>query len=556
MNNSSFYIRNIVDKWQKPGLKIKVASIFIIAVIFTVLFFLLYHSSVQQSLVIQSLYVPVIISAIIFRTSGGIIAGLIAAMILSPQIPELPLDIGVAIFQETIAWGLGAGLFILVGIITGSALDMINHQYNQLQQASFFSPSTELPNKYNLLNKIEWHLNSETSQEFTLFIITIENATEIINNIGHNHFGNFFKTIASNLSQQLELSTDVYNIYENNIAILLTKDSEIDRPLFINRLISILEDPIKYNDIPIYLDTFIGAASYPDDGKGPNEIFQKAYIALNKAQKNSQTLSFYDEKLDDTGKSNLILLGGIKPSLDNNHFELHYQPKIDLKTNEVVSAEALIRWHHPEIGMIPPGKFIPQIEKTALINELTCWVFDEAAKASLLLNDAGLDLTISINVAPRNLQCDDFLPQITKILTAHAIEANSFELELTETDLVEGLAEGKKIFSELAKQGFKISLDDFGTGYSSLAYLKELDFDYLKIDRSFVDDMLAGEENKEIVSAAITLGHILKKEVIAEGVENKDTLDLLKEMDCDYAQGYYFSKPKPLLEFMDYCTQD
>lgn len=556
MNNSSFYIRNIVDKWQKPGLKIKVASIFIIAVIFAVLFFLLYHSSVQQSLVIQSLYVPVIISAIIFRTSGGIIAGLIAAMILSPQIPELPLDIGVAIFQETIAWGLGAGLFILVGIITGSALDMINHQYNQLQQASFFSPSTELPNKYNLLNKIEWHLNSETSQEFTLFIITIENATEIINNIGHNHFGNFFKTIASNLSQQLELSTDVYNIYENNIAILLTKDSEIDRPLFINRLISILEDPIKYNDIPIYLDTFIGAASYPDDGKGPNEIFQKAYIALNKAQKNSQTLSFYDEKLDDTGKSNLILLGGIKPSLDNNHFELHYQPKIDLKTNEVVSAEALIRWHHPEIGMIPPGKFIPQIEKTALINELTCWVFDEAAKASLLLNDAGLDLTISINVAPRNLQCDDFLPQITKILTAHAIEANSFELELTETDLVEGLAEGKKIFSELAKQGFKISLDDFGTGYSSLAYLKELDFDYLKIDRSFVDDMLAGEENKEIVSAAITLGHILKKEVIAEGVENKDTLDLLKEMDCDYAQGYYFSKPKPLLEFMDYCTQD
>lgn len=342
-----------------------------------------------------------------------------------------------------------------------------------------------------------------------------------------------------------------FNIYNDKLGFLL-KGIDLKREMLVNLIgetESNLEASFYREDIPVYIDTRLGIARR-ESGETGRDLLEKAHMAMI-STRNKSKLKFYDDELENRFKNNIFILGEFREALKEGQFHLKYMPKIKLSSEKITSAEALIRWDHPGRGLIPPNKFIPQLEKTALINELSQWVFKRAAEDLLLFQEEGLEIKMSVNISPYNLKRNDFWNTVETTLKETALSPNIFELELTETDVIEKLTEGRNALDVLAHRGFKIALDDFGTGHSSLNYLKNLHFDILKIDISFVRDMHKNRENREIVKTAIRLGHQLNKEVVAEGIENEEILEKLKKLGCDYGQGYHISRPLPREQFIE-----
>ena len=543
------YISNLAQKWSDPGPKMKLRSLLGI-VILSGLIVAIFHDS--QSILLPAVNLPIILTAIVFKTRGGIAAGIIAGILLTPPVVA-PVEVGLQTFNNFFQWILGSTFFIIVGIISGSTFGIMNYQFTQLKQSSLFTPDSKLPNKYKLLEDIEAEIISEELDSLTLLLISIDNISGIINNLGHERSGRFFRTVARQLQEKTDYQGEIYSVYEDNIALLLHNSSAQNISSFIEKLLASLNEPFYFDEIPIYLDTFVGSASFPADAEDCNELFQHTYLAVNQARSRQQEIAFYDPAWDQTGRDNLLLLGGIKKAIKEEEFVLHYQPKIDLADQKIAGAEVLIRWQHPEMGFISPGRFIPQIEKTALIDDLTYFVLGKAAESLLLLEDEGLDINMAVNITPRNLRSENFLTDVEEIFSRHAINPEKIELELTETDVMQQMQKSTNIINELDNMGFNFALDDFGTGYSSLAYLKNLPFDCIKIDRSLVQGMTTDPQNKEIVNTAVRLGHILDKKTIAEGVEKRETLEELKNLNCNFAQGFYIARPLPFEELKEFC---
>ena len=549
MEKIAYYISYLGRKWSDPGPKMKTRSSLAI-IILTGLIFVFFRNN--QIVLPPAITLPIILTAIVFKTRGGIIAGIAAGILLTPPILA-PVDFGIEVFSSFFQWLLGSSFFVIVGVVTGSTFGILNYQYNQLKESSMFTPGSNLPNKYKLLEDLEWHIKENSETSLTLIIISLDNTSEIINNLGHERSAQFFQAIARQLQEKINYDGEIYNVYDDNLALLLQNKPEENQPYFIEKLVKSLNDPFHFDDIPIYLETSIGIASYPADAGDCNELFQHAYLALNKCHSNDEGLAFYNSEWDDTGKDNLLLLGGINKALNEEEFLLHFQPKMDLQSGKIIGAEALIRWQHPEMGFISPGKFIPQIERTALIDDLTYYVLEKTAESILLLEDEGLDMHMAVNITPRNLRSNKFIDDVEKILTRTGVSPHKLELELTETDVMQRMQKSFETIAALSEKGLKFALDDFGTGYSSLAYLKNLPFDCIKIDRSLVQGMKDDPHDKEIVNTAVRLGHILDKKTIAEGVEEQETLEELQNMYCDFAQGFHIARPQPFEDFKEFC---
>ncbi len=390
-------------------------------------------------------------------------------------------------------------------------------------------------------------------------LINIENYIEIINNLGHSYSNEFLQTIGFEIEKRFPIQGEVYKVYHNKFALLVKNVNKNELKHFAENLAEKLEEPLEFNNIPIYLDTQVGIAVYPENAHDENTLFQNAYLAVYKAEEKRKRFAFYDESYNEAGKNNFFLLGETKSALENNNFVIYYQPKITLKDGSVDGAEALIRWNHPKKGMIPPGNFIPLIENTALINKLTYWILEKVIIDIHEMSKEGIDINIAVNITPRNLEAN-FPEEIKNLLTYYGVSPERIELELTETDIMKEFAVAEEVLTTLGGRGIKISIDDFGTGYSSLAYLKNLPINNIKIDQSFVRNIIEDPKDREIVTTAIKMGMILDKQTIAEGVESKEALNLLKELGGDYAQGYFISKPKPYQDFIqwynDYNNSD
>ncbi|OZA07252.1 MAG: hypothetical protein B7X97_09610 [Methylotenera sp. 17-45-7] len=254
-------------------------------------------------------------------------------------------------------------------------------------------------------------------------------------------------------------------------------------------------------------------------------------------------------EFDMSSNVNLTLASELKNAIINNQLKLFIQPKIDIKTRQVSSAEALIRWAHPSKGMIYPDQFIPFAEQSGLIREISLWMIAEAARTQAIWLLNHINIPIAVNISARDLIDSDLANKITTILNTHNIKSNSITLEVTESSIMDDPQRAKLTLLSLANIDMKLSIDDFGTGYSSLSYLKELPVSELKIDKSFVMHMQQNENDRIIVNSTIELAHNMGLKVVAEGIENLDTWGLLDEMGCDYGQGYYMTKPIPVTDF-------
>jgi EAL domain-containing protein (putative c-di-GMP-specific phosphodiesterase class I) len=271
------------------------------------------------------------------------------------------------------------------------------------------------------------------------------------------------------------------------------------------------------------------------------------YKAKDKGRNNFQ---FYTPELNANFIQTMTLKNDLRGAIDRDELSLYYQPKINILDNKIVGAEALLRWQHPIRGMVPPNEFIPIAEQSGLIFGIGQWVISEAIKQTKKWQDKLLpNFGMAINLSVKQFQNRELVDFINTEITKLSVAASTIELEITESLLMEESQQEHEILQELSNKGFKISMDDFGTGYSSLSYLKRFTIDVLKIDRSFICDVMSNPDDAEIVKAIIVMAHALKLTVVAEGVENKEQLGFLKQLNCDQTQGFLVSKPIPALEF-------
>ncbi len=290
----------------------------------------------------------------------------------------------------------------------------------------------------------------------------------------------------------------------------------------------------------------VGVAVFPDDGADAETLFRNAEAALKKAKARGDRYLFYTQKMTEAIAGRVDLENQLRHALDNGEFVLYYQPKVNLDSGRLTSAEALIRWNDPRTGLVPPGRFIPILEETGLIHDVGRWAMRKAVEDHLRWRSSGLAaVRVAVNVSPLQLRDRHFVDEIRQALGVDAHAAAGLELELTESLIMEDVELNIASLRAIRAMGVSIAIDDFGTGFSSLSYLSKLPVDTLKIDRSFVVDMTGAPEGLALVSTIITLAHSLKLKVVAEGVETEEQSNLLLGMRCDEMQGFLFSRPVP-----------
>ncbi len=274
-------------------------------------------------------------------------------------------------------------------------------------------------------------------------------------------------------------------------------------------------------------------------------LLRRADVAMYVAKQWNSGYAFYDAEEHDFDPARLTLVGELRRALNDHELVLYYQPKAELRTGQVLSVEALIRWLHPERGLVPPDEFIPIAQQTGLIKPLTLYVLDEALRQGREWARRGWELSVAVNVSMRNLIDLEFPDDVSRLLAKWDADPSQLELEITESTIVADPFRSKLVLDRLSALGVRLSIDDFGTGYTSLAYLKQLPVDGIKIDRGFVMNMVEDEDDDAIVRSTIDLGRNLGLEVVAEGVENDEIMSRLKALGCDFAQGYHLSRPIP-----------
>ena len=255
---------------------------------------------------------------------------------------------------------------------------------------------------------------------------------------------------------------------------------------------------------------------------------------------------------EDLGQESTSIIGWLSIALENNQFLLHYQPIINLSSGDVIGMEALIRWQHPEKGLVPPAEFIPHLENTSLIFAVQSWVIKKAMEQRQIWAARGFKTDMAINISARGIHNPGWINAISELLEHHNPDTNPILLEITESALMQGPAEISLLLNQLCEAGAMLAIDDFGTGYSSLAYLRSLDFDYLKIDQAFTQKLSTSERDKDIVRAILALAKALRMKVIAEGVETKEVYDWLKAEKCDHVQGFYIARPMPANQVLEW----
>jgi predicted signal transduction protein with EAL and GGDEF domain len=316
------------------------------------------------------------------------------------------------------------------------------------------------------------------------------------------------------------------------------------------RLLDFVREPLAVDELTLGIDASIGISRFPIDGEDVHDMLRRADVAMYSAKENHASYKMYETALDRYSLRRFTVLNDFRRALEDEQFVLHYQPVVAINGTEVRGAEALVRWDHPQLGMVPPNDFIPIAEQSGLIGPLTHYVLERAVAECKRWRSEGRPLSVSVNLSVRDLLDLELPGHVASILTAHDLSPEALHLEITESMIMSDPDRALETVTRLRELGVCISVDDFGTGYSSLANLKRLPINELKIDRSFISSLPHDESDEIIVGSTINLGHDLRLKVVAEGVEDEITLKRLEKLGCDLAQGYYFGRPLPSQEFV------
>ncbi len=429
---------------------------------------------------------------------------------------------------------------------------------------------TGLPNRLALQKRMPEIIREAEiyQQSIAMVLINLSHFHEINNTLGHQNGDELLKIVTQRLAEvaaHLENSTVIdtdtkehclTSIEGVTYAIVLLVDTQQQVEFAAKRVLSTMKKHFEFRDMSIDIGARLGVALYPQHGKDLNTLIRRSLVAMENADKNATHLTMYSPELDPYSPRRLALMGELSQAIDQDELLLYFQPQVDIEANRVIGVEALTRWKHPEHGFIPPDEFIPLAEKTGLTRKLTRWVLDKALAECAFLISQKMELSVSVNLSFQNLQEANFETRVRSLIAKHKVPPNFLMLELTETAMMYDPAHAQEVLGKLHDDGIRISIDDFGTGYSSLSYIKKLPLDEVKIDKSFIMDMMNYKDDSVIVDTTLHMSHNLGLRVVAEGVENEATLNALRELGCDIAQGYYLTRPlsaSDLLAWLKSC---
>ena len=405
---------------------------------------------------------------------------------------------------------------------------------------------TGLPNRTLLADRFEQSLRSGTRNSSTtaLLLIDLDRFKEVNDTLGHHVGDQLLAQIGPRLAGALRGADTVARLGGDEFAVLLPDVDGLGGALDVaSRLRAALAEAFKVEDVELDIDASIGVVISGIHGNDAQTLLQHADIAMYVAKQQKRGVVVYDPESDDHSPERLSLLGQLRRGIERGELFLQYQPKIDLKTREVVGVEALVRWQHPDRGMVPPNDFIPLAEHTGLIGPLTMSVLNMALAQAKVWADGGHHIPVAVNISARNLSDDAFAEKVKVLLVKHAVPSGLLEIEVTESAVMLEPEKSARILNELHAIGIRIAIDDFGAGYTSLAQLKNLPISELKIDKSFILTMHSNADDAMIVKSMIDLGHSLKMKVVAEGIETAFALNTLADLQCDIGQGYHLCRP-------------
>lgn len=429
--------------------------------------------------------------------------------------------------------------------------------HETIRRMAYHDSLTDLPNHAYFEERLQQALSeaSTRGQSLAVLLLDLDRFREINDALGFHQGDLLLKDVGRRIRGALKEDELVACMRGNEFGILLPVSDTDHAAGAARRILDALGAPFTMSGLILNVSAAVGISLFPQHGTETIRLIRHADVAMRQAKKSGKGHAFYTAEQDEGGLKRLALAGELRRAIEEDELVLHYQPKIDMRTGRVCGAEALVRWMHPQQGMIPPDEFIPLAEHSGLIKPLTDWVVEAALRQSSDWRHAGVALPVAVNLSARNLRDTELLSTMARLVAAWGAEAGWLELEITESAVMDDPVGALEILSRLSDLGFTLFIDDFGTGYSSLGYLQKLPVDSLKIDKSFVIDMQADKDSATIVRSTITLAHDLGLKVVAEGVENQAVWDRLAALGCDVAQGYHISKPLPAEQFKEWLDE-
>ncbi len=420
---------------------------------------------------------------------------------------------------------------------------------------------TSLPNRLQLVERLDNEIRRAQRHGYygAVLFIDLDKFKNINDSLGHPVGDRVLQEVAQRLVHGVRdedmvarLSGDefvvVLSVLDPDMEVAALRAGEISE-----KLRTIVSHPLYQEDMELRITCSVGVVVYPEKDNGVHELLRYADTAMYQVkEKGRDAIEFFNEDMADKVSRQLVMEGDLHRALERDQFELHYQPKVDVETGQIMGAEGLLRWHHPQKGVVPPFEFIPVLEASGLIVEVGQWVVEQACQQLERWQQMGIwrpGMRLSINISPRQFRRDLFASDVIATLERYRVPPRSLDMEVTEGIVIQRVDEAIETMSLLSSRGVSFSLDDFGTGYSSISYLKRLPVSALKIDKSFVRDIIEDFNDRILVETIVTMGRLLDLEVIAEGVEEQQQLDLLRDYGCHSYQGFYFSKPVTLSAF-------
>ena len=431
-------------------------------------------------------------------------------------------------------------------------------RFNQLV---YYDALTSLPNRELFVDRLDQAVQQARRKKEmgAVMALDLDHFKRINDTLGHPIGDQLIKAVSARLLKVLFDSDTVTRISGGTFILLLPRLVKAEQAEnAANKLLTAFKTPFLVQEHELFTSSSIGIALFPNDGETSDILIKNADAAMHIAkERGKDRYQLYSSSIANNSFERLVLENSLRRALERNEFRLYYQPQIDLRSGKTIGAEALIRWQHPDLGFIPPLEFIPIAEETGLIHPIGEWVLKTACEQKKLWDQQGFkSFRISVNLSARQFHYANLVDMVGDIIRKSGIDSKDLDLELTESTIMDRLEETTLTLRRLKNMGTHISIDDFGTGYSSLMYLKTFPIDTIKIDKSFVKDVTTDSDDQAITQAIISMAHSLKLDVVAEGVETKEQLEILKSQSCDIVQGYLFSKPIPVDDIPVFLLSD
>jgi diguanylate cyclase (GGDEF)-like protein len=458
-------------------------------------------------------------------------------------------------------WYIGTTVLVILTISIAAALLLrrmrhaVRHAEERVGYLAYYDTVTHLPNRHAFNERFESMLIDarERREKLTLLFLDLDDFKVVNDTLGHHVGDLLLKAVAEKLSAAVRQGDAVYRVGGDEFAMVLASLDRENAEIVAEKFIHTLERPMSIEGHTLYVSASIGISMYPQDGSDAATLQRNADAAMYSAkERGKNTYQHFSEEMHEKTSLRLALEGDLRLALERNEFEVHYQPIVDLTSGKTVAVEALLRWRHQEKGLVNPNAFIPLAETTGLIVPIGEWVLRQSCLDALVLQEQGHYIQVSVNLSGRQFREEPLIDSIERILLETGLDPTMLMLEITESVLMEHAESTVARLYRLKDMGIYLSIDDFGTGYSSMTYLKRFPVAKLKIDQSFIRDILDDSEDMAITGATVQMAHGLRLKVVAEGIETRAQAEYLREHGCDFGQGYLYSRPAPLEDLLRY----